>query len=275
MSESMKVFFPQWQGSGRGMDLHSGAFEIRNHYFGNENIQIVDVDTEVNLRTKNGILGYEPILQQLQKAVDLLSTAKPQKTFTIGGDCGVELAPVSYLNQRYDGDLAVIWLDAHGDLNMPASSPSGHFHGMPLRCLMGEGDDGIVRQCFSVLEPDQVLLAGTRDLDASEEQYIRKVQMRQLGPQEMTDGDTLADAVRSLGKQHVYIHLDLDVLDPECFPSVLCPSALGVSMNHLLSVMGKIQSRFSVVGFSMLEYAKRSPVCLDKLKPLVEFGCGL
>jgi arginase len=48
---------------------------------------------------------------------------------TVGGTCGVEAAPVAYLNERYAGDLAIVWFDAHGDLNAPDTSPSGHFHG--------------------------------------------------------------------------------------------------------------------------------------------------
>ena len=57
----------------------------------------------------------------------------------IGGTCGAEIAPVAYLNNHYESDLAILWFDAHGDLNTPKTSLSGHFHGMVLRTLLGEG----------------------------------------------------------------------------------------------------------------------------------------
>ena len=65
-----------------------------------------------------------------------LRASAPDIVVTVGGTCGVEAAPVAYLNERYDGNLAVVWFDGHGDLNSPATSPSGHFHGMVLRTLL-------------------------------------------------------------------------------------------------------------------------------------------
>lgn len=102
-----------------------------------------------------GTLGYKEVLKQLKNACTLIDGVKPDTIFTVGGDCGVELLSVSYLNKRYNGALAVIWFDAHGDLNTPASSPIKKFHGMPLRALLGEGDEEIVRQCFSKLKAGQ------------------------------------------------------------------------------------------------------------------------
>ena len=91
---------------------------------------------------------------------------------TVGGTCGVEAAPVAYLNEQYDGDLAIVWFDAHGDLNAPATSPSGHFHGMVLRTLLGEGPHEYVGELRRPLRPAQLFLAGTRDLDPEESAYI-------------------------------------------------------------------------------------------------------
>jgi arginase len=63
------------------------------------------------------------------------------------------MAPISYLNKLYGGDLAVVWFDAHGDLNSPATSVSQNFHGMPLRCLLGDGEETLKSACFSLLRP--------------------------------------------------------------------------------------------------------------------------
>ena len=139
---------------------------------------------------------------------------------TVGGTCGVEAAPVAYLNERYAGDLAV---DAHGDLNAPATSPSGHFHGMVLRTLLGEGPLEYVAKFRRTLKPEQIFLAGTRDLDPEE-----LVDIRQAGI-----GNHAARGVhRSAGDcnprprpglcGNVYLHLDMDCFRPDEFPTRSC-----------------------------------------------------
>ncbi|MCM3082100.1 arginase family protein [Brevibacillus invocatus] len=166
------------------------------------------------------------ILQQLKEAARVISEAKPGAIFTIGGDCGIEVAPVSYLNQIYDGDLAVVWLDAHGDLDTPSTSPSKLFHGMPLRALLGQGDEEILKQCFSTLSVDQVILAGVRDLDEPEESYIQQSSMRVWTVKQLEEGSSeLIEWINMRGFSHVYIHVDLDVLDPGHFPFYHVPDA--------------------------------------------------
>ena len=91
----------------------------------------------------SGVQHLDAIIRQSTDAKALLDElAKPSRVFTVGGDCGVEVQPVSHASACYPG-LAVVWFDAHADLNCPSSSPSGHFHGMPVRTLLGEGPPDI------------------------------------------------------------------------------------------------------------------------------------
>ena len=131
----------------------------------------------------------------------------------IGGTCGVEVAPVSYLNENYQGDLAVVWLDAHGDLNTPSTSPSGHFHGMALRTLLGEGPKGYIEGLSRFLNTDQVFLAGSRNLNPAEMTYISKVGISITTPREFGDPSELVQKIKYRGFKHLYLHLDLDVLN--------------------------------------------------------------
>ncbi|MCZ0970589.1 arginase family protein [Streptomyces albulus] len=78
---------------------------------------------------------------------------------TVGGDCGVELAPVSHAVARHGADLAVVWFDAHADLNTPASSPSGGFHGMVLRTLLGQGPAALLPPPDGRLDARRLVLA--------------------------------------------------------------------------------------------------------------------
>ena len=60
------------------------------------------------------------------------------KIATLGGDCGVDMIPISYLNKKYKCGLGIFWIDAHADIHTPESSPSQNFHGMPIRIMMGK-----------------------------------------------------------------------------------------------------------------------------------------
>ena len=133
----------------------------------------VPVSLDRTLKVENKILGYSPILQQLTKVRETIWQHNPDRLFVIGGDCSIDIAPISFLNHKYARDLAVIWIDAHADLNTPASSPSHHFHGMPLRVLLGEGDAKIIELSDSVLSSKQVFLVGARDFDPPEQKLSR------------------------------------------------------------------------------------------------------
>ena len=123
---SLNLFFPQWQGSGR-FELYEGAKILREVLCEKRSFFEVPVSQSYSLDISENILGYWQIYSQLLDACQTLRLHNPEQILTIGGDCGVEIAPVSFLNKRYDESLNVIWLDAHGDLNTHLSSGACHF----------------------------------------------------------------------------------------------------------------------------------------------------
>lgn len=255
MSEQLNLFFPQWQGSGV-FGLAKGAELLHEDL--SESLSFVSVPTSraYSLAIEQSILGYAQILSQLITACSLIQTQDPDKIFTLGGDCSVEIAPVSFLNKKYDQSLAVIWLDAHGDLNTPASSPSAHFHGMPLRTLLGEGDAKILNSAFSKLKPEQVFLVGTRELDLPEREFVVQNSMTVVSAKAVNDGkyERLIGAIAQAGFTKIYIHLDLDILEPTEFPHVACPTPNGICIENLYTLLTELQHRFTVVGSSVLEF---------------------
>lgn len=148
-SRLLRLVFPQWQGSGKRKYVLYGAEMIRGLLPEGTPFAEVPVSMDEDIRLENGIWGYRQICDQLAGACDTVRKADPDKIFLIGGDCGIEVAPVSFLNRKYRGDLAVLWLDAHGDMNSPSTSATGNFHGMPLRLLLGDGDVALLGHCFS------------------------------------------------------------------------------------------------------------------------------
>jgi arginase family enzyme len=127
------------------------------------------------------------VAQTLAVASDL-----PARPLVLGGCCCSHVGAVEGLAARHER-LGVIWLDAHGDLNTPQSSPSGNQWGMPLRMLLDGG----------AIDARDVALVGTRNLDPPEVEFIAA---------EGIDDDV----GRVLGRvSAVYVALDCDVLDPD------------------------------------------------------------
>ena len=187
------------------------------------------------------------IIRQSNRARELLQRLpKPaSRVFTVGGDCGVEVQPVFHAGACSPG-LAVVWFDAHADLNSPSTSPSGHFHGMPVRTLLGEGPAGLQLSSQAALTPSQIIYVGTRDLDPPEQAFIEAHGMCLLPPRpSSTLASRLAAALR--GFSAAYIHVDLDVLDPSEFPCTCCPTADGLALQTLLECLGTVKRAVGLV----------------------------
>src|SRR5580765_7333026 len=113
------LFFPDWQSAGT-TKAHEGAVALRRALPAREPFLEVPVATSgpMALATEapphQAIAGRAGVIDGLRRAVAALEIAAPARLFSILGTCGAELAPVSYLNARYRGDVAVVWLDAHG-----------------------------------------------------------------------------------------------------------------------------------------------------------------
>lgn len=276
---ALNLFFPQWQGSGR-LELYEGAKRLHEALCRKIALTQIPVASTYSLATHQNILGYGQILLQLTHARHVIQAHNPEQILTIGGDCGVEIAPVSFLGQKYSKDLAVIWLDAHGDLNTPMTSPSAHFHGMPLRVLLGEGDPDITDRAFSVIYPEQVFLVGARDFDASESDFIQQKQLHLFSSEAINDEahNQLFACLQNSGFSKLYIHLDLDVLEPDEFPHVLCRTPNGIRLEKLAKLLENLKTRFTVVGLSFLEFLPTMPeksIILDVIKLINVFYPGI
>ena len=251
----MNLFFPQWQGGG-DLALHAGALRLWERS-GLEGFTEVPVSLKDELETESGILGRAPLSAQLAQVCRILEECRPQTVFTVGGGCDTELAPVVYLNEKYAGALSVIWFDAHGDLNTPASSKSKLFHGMPLRCLLQPDAFeclGLPPRHYSArLLPQQLVMVGTRDLDPPEAGWIGEQGIRIVTAAEAESMEP--EAFTALLAENVYLHIDLDVLEPALFPSVLCPAPGGLTPDRLTALIRAVGRAKRIVGMSVLEYA--------------------
>jgi len=160
--------------------------------------------------------------QTLALAADL-----PERPLILGGCCCSHVGAVEGLASRY-GKLAVVWLDAHGDLNTRETSPSGNEWGMPLRMLLDSG----------AAAPERTALVGVRSLDPPERSFL-------AGSGLHSGSDAVERATAET--DCVYVALDLDVLDPAEIAAFM-PEPGGLSVDEVEQLLVGLASRKTIVG---------------------------
>ena len=152
----------------------------------------------------------------------------------LGGDHSIALGTLGGMASVH-GPGAALWLDAHGDLNTPETSPSGNVHGMPLGAALGRAPDFFASDAWPLpeLDPERVVLLGVRSLDDGERDFVRE---RGIAVYTMSELDRrgLEPVVREAlerfeGAPFVHLSLDMDVVDPEVAPGVGTPVRGGLS----------------------------------------------
>jgi arginase len=202
----------------------------------------------------------ERIADQVVRAVE-----REYLPLVLGGDHSVALGTLGGL-ARAKGPGGVLWLDAHGDLNRPDTSPSGNVHGMPLAAALGLGGPGFDSPSFRLpaVDPQRVALVGVRALDEAERELLTELNALVYT---MSEVDRLGiepvmrEALeRVSGGGFAHLSLDLDVLDPEVAPGVGTPVRGGLSYREAHLAM-ELVAESGVVG--SLEVVEVNPI-LDR-----------
>ncbi len=246
------IVVPQWQASGssRAMRLVDGAEAIRGD-LPSAATRVVDIPLEAGDAQGSGIHRMSSIRMIRDLLVEELRSVTGT-AITIGGDCGVELGAIESVTANRQ-DVAVVWFDAHADLHTPESSPSGNFHGMVLRAVLGEGAPELVAP--APLPTERLVLVGTRTLDPPEEEFIASRGVPVLGG----DPGELVAAVEATGAASVYVHVDLDVLDPGEFSGVDYPEPFGMAAAEVVAAIRALRERFELAGAGITEFSPASP----------------
>jgi arginase len=268
------LLYPEWQGYGLSSAVYDGAVSLALGLMPETKFTLIDSPPAEELRVRDGVLGLDSIASRFVRTLEHLRAVAPDMVVTLGGTCGVEAAPVAYLNERYAGDLAVVWFDAHGDLNSPVTSPSGHFHGMVLRTLLGDGPHEYVDAFARPLQPSQVFLAGTRDLDPDEQAYIRWHGVSVTTPEALRNERAIADTIRARGFTRAYLHLDLDCFRPGDIEDTLMQTPGGPAFADVVAAHAALRRDFQAVGLSVVEYVERGGGSLQKLAKLFASTIG-
>jgi arginase len=150
----------------------------------------------------------------------------------LGGDHSIAIGTLGGM-ARSRGPGAALWIDAHGDLNRPETSPSGNVHGMPLAAAMGAAGDTFDSGAWPTPSIERAALVGVRSLDAGERALIAEIDVRVYT---MSDLDRLGtervvrEALAFLaGASFLHVSFDLDAVDPMFAPGVGTPVSGGLS----------------------------------------------
>jgi arginase len=181
------------------------------------------------------------ILRELARVVGE-TVAGGEFPLVLGGNCSTALGTVTGL----DREVGVVWFDAHGDLHTPDTSPTGFLDGMALALLIGQGWSELRRE-FTVVPAERVVLVGARDFDPTEP----------TDTVARADAGSLEGALERLDVDAVYVHIDLDVLDPAAGQASGWAVAGGLSPEELEAALDAISSRFEIPAAALTAYDPR------------------
>ncbi len=181
----------------------------------------------------------------------------------LGGDHSIAAGTVAGAAAHFQKEskrIGLIWLDAHGDMNTPETSPSGNIHGMPLAAIMGSGPPELTSLAGLVpmVEPRSVSLVGIRELDAKERRFVKEsgvhvFTMRDIDERGMRE--VMAEALRFSGDDTagIAVSLDMDFVDPADAPGVGTPVRGGVTYREAHLALEMIADTRSMVSFELVE----------------------
>ncbi|MEY8599060.1 MULTISPECIES: arginase [Mammaliicoccus] len=211
------------------------------------NVQSPVLDMKKYKSEQKGLRNLEEVIAFSNNLYESVNETVEKGHFPLilGGDHSLSIGSIAGISKHYE-NLGVIWYDAHGDLNTLESSPSGNIHGMPLRALIGEGDEALtnIGGYKNKVKPENVVLIGMRDLDEGEKKYIKEAGILTYTMADIDRlgmGQVISETIEYLKDKTDGIHLSLDVdaLDPVETPGTgtIVPGGATYRESHLAMEM--------------------------------------
>jgi len=230
----------------RGVDMGPSAIRYAglDQQLGEKlGVTVTDVGNVISPVVETAAIGdvharyLDQILDLCDRLSGIVESAVGRGAFplVLGGDHSVALGTLVGMAKARGGAGGVVWVDAHGDVNTPQTSPSGNVHGMVLAAALGLAGDEFARDGWPLpaVDPGKVALVGVRSLDDGERELLQRIDAKVFT---MSDVDRIGiepcmrEALAyAAGGAFLHLSLDLDVVDPEYAPGVGTPVRGGLS----------------------------------------------
>lgn len=226
--------------------------------------------------------GSNPQLRHIDQALQFSARFGPRVeecwmrndfVLILGGDHSISISSIAYAARAVkaingpEAELGVLWVDAHGDVNTPATTPSGNIHGMSLASLLGYGDK---RLCSlggqaATIKPENVAFIGVRDLDPGERHFIRDHQLACFTMKEIDlygIGEVCTRALERVSNNTAafLISFDFDSCDPSFAPAVGTSVRAGLTWREAHLIMELAAERPNFRSLELIEYAPHRDV---------------
>ena len=292
-TKTIRLVYPQWQGGDIARwitEVNDPQLAARGYYLGAQLLNllapdngqetfIVPIATDiVERKVTDGVMDKEAILAQTRAALDILNRQKPDRIVTLGGECSASVVPFTWLAGRYEGNVAMVWIDAHPDITLPGDAYAG-YHAMAVSACLGLGDEQMLAELPARIDPSRVLFVGLRDWERDEiKARQERYGIRHLSPEAVRESsDAVLAWLRSCGASKVVVHFDLDVLDPAEIIAAVGVVPGGMTIAEVVRVINDIAREKELVGLTIAEPMPRTALRIREMLaklPLLGRGCS-
>lgn len=192
------------------------------------NVYVENVDENEKFTSNPSMKYFKPLLDINNNLAHIVNTSLETGYFPliVGGDHSIALGSISGVSKFFNKKFAVVWFDAHGDINTFETSESKNIHGMPLASLMGYGHNDLKSLYTNTIKisEDNVYHIGGRDIDSGEKKFIQNTNMNMYYPEDLIAKgfDSIIDNIlynlHSKNIDSIHISFDLDFIDSKYVP---------------------------------------------------------
>ena len=266
---TLRLLYPQWQGGvisqwfpdllpkDAATGYHLGAKLLQFLAPENPDQLTVEVPTDMNYmdeKAEQGISRRKAILKQTQSALEIVNAQNPERIVTFGGECSSSVVPFTYLANKYPDDVAVVWVDAHPDINIPGDEYTG-YHAMALTACMGLGDTEIMKLLPTKIAASKILLAGLCSIDDDAKKRLPELEIQHLSPEQLkSEPKSVLNWLKETGVSRVVIHFDLDVLDPQELGAAVDRVSGQMKVDEVIKIIKEISENYDLVGLTIAEH---------------------
>lgn len=203
------------------------------------NMHVPEVNDTHKFNSHANLKYLEPIVEVNKNLAHTVYSSLKAESFPliIGGDHSIALGSISGVSRAYE-NFAVIWMDAHGDINTHDTSGSGNIHGMPLAKAMNVGYKDLTNVYFEgqKVNPENVFILGARDLDPGEIELIKELKLNVFSADEINERgintviQQVMDTLKAKNIEAIHLSFDLDFIDAEFVPGTGTPVSVGVNI---------------------------------------------